>query len=506
MAYPEPILRLSGVSKRFARVQALDEVSFDVLPGEIHALVGENGAGKSTLIKILAGNLGADEGTITLKGRDFAPRDPSQARAAGVAVIYQELTVIPYLSVAENIFLGALPTTVIGIVDRQRLHHDAGEILDHLGMGIDPAQPAGELPIGLQQMIEIAKSLASRADLLIMDEPSSSLSGREAQRLWQVVAELRSSGKTVIFVSHKLDEVFAIADRVTVLRDGRKIATRLLADITPDQLVAMMVGYELRYEKTVHPATFGRDILTVEGLERRGRFSGISFSVRAGEIVGFAGLIGAGRTEVMKGIFGADPVDAGRVTVEGKELSLGNPRRAIRAGIAYLPENRKEQALFLRMSLLENLALPASRTLWLGILDHAAESRRAADFVRRLRIVASSIGEEVNQLSGGNQQKVVLARWLAMEPKVLIVDEPTRGIDIGAKAEIHDLLRSLARQGLAITVVSSELPEILSLSNRILVMRGGRIVANLAAERASEEIVGGFAVGLPSAGPANVGH
>jgi ABC-type sugar transport system ATPase subunit len=506
MAGPEPILSLSGVSKRFARVHALEAVSFDVLPGEIHALVGENGAGKSTLIKILGGNLGADEGTITLKGRDFAPRDPSQARAAGIAVIYQELTVIPYLSVAENIFLGALPANAIGIVDRQRLHRDARELLDHLGMDIDPAKPAGELAIGLQQMIEIAKSLAARADLLIMDEPTSSLSHREGERLWEVVAELRNSGKTVIFVSHKLDEVFAIANRVTVLRDGRKIATQLLADITPDQLVTMMVGHELHYEKAVHAAAPGPDILTVEGLERRGRFSGISFSVRAGEIVGFAGLVGAGRTEVMRAIFGADPADAGRVTVEGKELALGNPRRAIRAGIAYLPENRKEQALFLRMSLLENLALPASQTLSLGILDQAAESRRAADFVKRLRIVAASIGEEVIQLSGGNQQKVVLARWLAMQPKVLIADEPTRGIDVGAKAEIHDLLRSLARQGMAIIVVSSELPEILSLSNRILVMRGGRIVASLATEQASEEIVGGLAVGLSSPEPANVGH
>jgi ABC-type sugar transport system ATPase subunit len=503
---PDPILTLSALSKRFAGVLALDDVSLDVRAGEIHALVGENGAGKSTLIKILAGNQRADQGAIVFKGKAIAPRAPSEAREVGISAIYQELTVIPYLSVAENIFLGALPTNRWGIVEQRKLHDEARAVLSRLGMDMDPFTTAGELAIGHQQMVEIAKSLASRAELLIMDEPTSSLSHHEAERFWRVIEELRKGGKTIIFVSHKLDEVFGVANRVTVLRDGRKIATRSLQEVNPDQLVTMMVGHEVHYQRAAQCSSFGRDALVVTGLERRGKFSGVGFTARAGEIVGFAGLVGAGRTEVMRAIFGADRADAGRVLVEGKALHLGDPRRAIRAGIAYLPENRKEQALFLRMSVLENLSLPGSQSGAFGVLDRTAEAKRAAQFIARLRIVTASFEEDVVKLSGGNQQKVVLARWLATMPKILIVDEPTRGIDVGAKAEIHELLRGLAREGVAVIVVSSELPEVLALSDRILVMRSGRIVADVPAASASEVTIGALAVGLPTAGLSNERH
>jgi len=490
------LLRLTGLTKHFGGVHALEDVTFDVLLGEIHALVGENGAGKSTLIKILAGNLRADRGAIFFKNREIAPRTPAQARAIGISVIYQELTIIPQLSIAENIFLSALPTTLLGFVDRQRLFRDARAMIKRLGLELDPASRAGDLAIGLQQMVEIAKSLAAHTDLLVMDEPTSSLSHREAERLWEVVRDLRRDGQTIIFVSHKLDEVFSISDRITVLRDGRRVATHNTREISSDQLISSMVGRELRYCKAVSTHELGQDLLVVQGLQRRGRFSDISFAVRAGEIVGFAGLVGAGRTDVARSIFGADRADGGRVFVGGRELTLGKPREAISAGIGFVPENRKEQALFIQMSVLENLALPDSRTLFMGVLDRDKEQARAADAVRQLRIVASSVYDDVAQLSGGNQQKVVLARWLALRPKILIVDEPTRGIDVGAKAEIHELLRTFARQGLAVVVVSSELPEILALSDRIFVMRGGRIVAEIASKDASETVVGSLAVGV----------
>jgi rhamnose transport system ATP-binding protein len=489
------ILRIDGLTKHFGGVQALEKVSIEVRAGATHALVGENGAGKSTLIKILAGNLRADRGVINFKDREFAPRNPAQARSNGVSVIYQELTVIPDLSVAENIFLGTLPTAVRGFVDWRGLMDGARAILNKLGLDIDPAMRAGDLAIGLQQMVEIAKSLAARTDLLIMDEPTSSLSHREIARLWGVVRDMRASGKTIIFVTHKLDEVFAIADQITVLRDGRHVLTCDIAAIDSDRLVASMVGHELSYAKKTPTHALGEELLIVNGLNRQGRYADINFSVRAGEIVGLAGLVGAGRTDVVRSIFGADRADSGAIKLGGRELRLGDPRQAIVAGIGFVPENRKEQALFLQLSVLENLALPDAGVSHLGVIDRRAESSRASEALRRFRIVAASVRDDVVQLSGGNQQKVVLARWLALRPRILIVDEPTRGIDVGAKAEIHELLREFARQGLAVVLVSSELPEILALSDRIFVMRAGRIVADLAARDATEESIAGFAVG-----------
>jgi ABC-type sugar transport system ATPase subunit len=490
------ILTLSKISKRFGGIQALEDISLELRSQEIHALVGENGAGKSTLIKIVGGNLRPDAGQIVFKGNEISFHNPAQARALGISVIYQELTIIPHMTVAENIFLGSLPIRGPGFVDWSVLRQRAAQALMQLGLELDVEMPAAQLPIGLQQMVEIAKSLAARADLIIMDEPTSSLSHHEAEKLQGVVRELKRQGRTVVFVSHRLEEVFGLADRVTVLRDGHKVATELVSQLTSDRLVSLMVGRELHETRVTVTAMLGRRLLEVDALARRNRFSEISFAAHSGEILGFAGLVGSGRTEVMRAIVGADRPDTGHIIVDGTPLEPGDPRRGIRAGIGFVPENRKEQALFLQMSLLENIALPGSGGGGLHLIDQASDLRTAEEFVNRLKIVAASLDQTVLSLSGGNQQKVVLARWLAVKPKVLIVDEPTRGIDVGAKAEIHEFLRELARRGMAIVFVSSELPEILLLSHRILVMRDGRLVAEVAGDQASQELVGGYVLGV----------
>jgi rhamnose transport system ATP-binding protein len=490
------ILTLSKISKRFGGIQALEDISLELRSQEIHALVGENGAGKSTLIKIVGGNLRPDAGQMVFKGKEISFHNPAQARALGISVIYQELTVTAQMTVAENIFLGSLPTRGPGFVDWSVLRQRAVQTLMQLGLELDVEMPAGQLPIGLQQMVEIAKSLAARADLIIMDEPTSSLSHHETERLQGVVRELKRQGRTIVFVSHRLEEVFGLADRVTVLRDGHKVATELVSQLTSDRLVSLMVGRELHETRVAVTAALGRRLLEVDALARRNRFSEISFAAHSGEILGFAGLVGSGRTEVMRAIVGADRPDAGHIIVDGTPLEPGDPRRAVRAGIGFVPENRKEQALFLEMSLLENIALPGSGGSGLHLIDQASDLRTAEEFVNRLKIVAASLDQTALSLSGGNQQKVVLARWLAVKPKVLIIDEPTRGIDVGAKAEIHEFLRELARRGMAIVFVSSELPEILLLSHRILVMRDGRLVAEVAGDQASQEVIGGYVLGV----------
>ena len=495
-AVASPILTLAKIGKRFGGIQALEDVSLELGNQEIHALVGENGAGKSTLAKIVGGNLRPDAGEIVFKGRRVSFHNPAQARAEGISVIYQELTVIPQMTIAENIFLGSLPTRGPGFIDWPVLREKAKRTLGELGLTLDLGMPAGQLPIGVQQLVEIAKSLAARVDLIIMDEPTSSLSYHEAERLREVVRELKRRGKTIVFVSHRLEEVFGLAERVTVLRDGRKVSTEPIGQLTRDRLVRLMVGRGLHETREAATTASARRLLEVTGLTRRGSFADINFAAYSGEILGFAGLVGSGRTEVMRAIVGADRPDAGRVMVDGRLVELGDARRAIRAGIGFVPENRKEQALFLQMSLLENIALPGAGSGALRLIDQGADLRTTADFVDRLKIAASSLEQTVINLSGGNQQKVVLARWLAVRPKVLIVDEPTRGIDVGAKAEIHEFLRVLARQGTTIVFVSSELPEILLLSHRILVMRDGRLVAEVAGDQASQEMLGGYVLGV----------
>ncbi len=493
---PTPLLELFHLGKRFGGTVALSDVSLAIMPGQACAIVGENGAGKSTLIKILSGNIKPDTGTMQFDGRPLRLASPAAARRHGIAVIHQELSIIPELTVAENVFLGRLPQHRFGMVDFAALRQSARAVLDRLGLDVDPEQAAGHLPIALQQMVEIAKGVASGARILVMDEPTSSLGPREAERLWATTADLRRQGTTILFVSHKLDEVMANADTVTVLRDGRLVASEPARQLDTRQLVTLMIGRNIEQPApriVVQP----RDVmLEVRGLAKAKAFADISFGVRSGEIVGFSGLVGAGRTEVMRCIFGADRPDAGEVRMGGRTLPAGDPRAAIAAGMGFVPENRKEQGLFLNLGILENISLPAKRTGPLGLLCAREERAVALDSVRGLNVAARSLDQSVATLSGGNQQKVILARWLRLAPRLMIVDEPTRGIDVGAKAEIYAILRAQAEAGRAVLVVSSELPEILALASRIIVMRDGRIAGERDRRVASEENLGRLAIGF----------
>jgi ribose transport system ATP-binding protein len=492
-----PLAEMRQISKAYPGAQALQDVNFDVRYGEVHGLVGENGAGKSTLIKILAGLEQPDHGQLLLKGEAVRLAGPYEAIMCGIGTIHQELTVIPHLSVAENIFLGHLPARRLGFVARRQMLERARTILDSLAVDVDPRTWIGDLPVGIQQMVEIAKVLSRAAELIIMDEPSSSLSQRETTTLWATVRRLQAQGRAIVFISHKLDEVFALADRVTVLRDGRRVATEPIGRMTTNRLVSLMVGRELEDASRGRFDTSGPVVLRAEALSREGVFRDVSFSLRAGEIVGLAGLVGAGRTDIARALFGADQISSGAVYLDDRLLVPDSPRASIRAGIAYVPEDRKQLALILRMSVLENIVLSQTEAnARLGVLDHSAEQRLAEMFVDRLDIRMLSLEEEALNLSGGNQQKVVLARWLAMRPRVLIVDEPTRGIDVGAKAEIYRLLRQMARDGLAILLISSEMTEILSLSDRIVVLRAGRLVAEFGAAEATEEAIAAVALGV----------
>jgi rhamnose transport system ATP-binding protein len=492
---PVPYFELCRLGKQFGGTVALNDVSLAIMPGQAHAIVGENGAGKSTLIKIMSGNLKPDTGTLRLAGRPLRLVSPAAARRQGIAVIHQELSIIPDLTVAENIFLGQLPLRRFGLVDFAALRDGARTVLHQLGLDIDPELAAGQLPIALQQMVEIAKGIASGARILVMDEPTSSLGPREAERLWAVTAELRRHGTTILFVSHKLDEVLANAEMVTVLRDGNLVTTEPAAQLDTGRLVTLMIGRDIAQAAPRIVAPSQDTVLRVRGLRRGHAFADVDFEVRSGEIVGFSGLVGAGRTEMMRCVFGADRPDAGAVQMAGRTLPAGNARAAIAAGMGFVPESRKEQGLFLNLGILENMSLPAGRTGPLGFLRTRDERKAALEGARALNVAAHSLDQDVVTLSGGNQQKVILARWLRLAPRLLIVDEPTRGIDVGAKAEIYEILRAQANAGRAVLVVSSELPEILALSSRIIVMRAGRIAGQLDRAEASEERLGGLAIG-----------
>jgi ribose transport system ATP-binding protein len=488
-----PILEMRSIDKRFPGVHALADVSMEVLPGEVHALVGENGAGKSTLMKILAGVYVADSGDITYKGQPYAPHTPGQARDAGIVTIYQELNLVSELTITENMFLGT-ELSMGPFLDWRAMHARARELLARLHLDIDPRTPVSRLGVGQQQMVEVAKALLHEADVIIMDEPTASLSLREIEDLFQIVRELKAHGVSTIFISHHLDEAFALSDRITVLRDGRLVATRPTAGLTRTELIALMVGRELAEHAPKKPVPPGAEILRVEGLTRHGVFEDVSFSARAGEVVGLAGLVGAGRTEVVRAIFGADPVDAGRILIDGQEITIRNPRDAIDHGIALLTEDRKGQGLILIFDVRENISLPVLDRLSRGQLTNEGRERElAAGFIDRLAIKASSQEQLALNLSGGTQQKVVLSKWLAAEARVIIFDEPTRGIDVGAKAEIYAIMNELAAQGDTIIMVSSELPEILAMSDRILVMQGGRIRGELSRAEATQERIMAFA-------------
>jgi ABC-type sugar transport system ATPase subunit len=473
-------LSFHGITKRFPGVLALDGVSFAVERGTCHALIGENGAGKSTLGKILAGVHTADSGEIRLDGRVIHPTTPLLARQLGIAMVHQELAFCPNLSVAENLCLGDLPRRR-GFVDRAALRARARAMLAAIGADIDPATIIGNLSTGREQLVQIAAAVGTGAQVIVMDEPTSSLSAAETADLFKLVRELKARGITLIYVSHRIEELFALCDHITVLRDGRHVATDKISETHPQRVVTQMIGRELLITTPSHLAHEpGPERLRIEGLSSPGRFSDISLSVRAGEIVGVAGIVGAGRSEVLQAAFGLDPQAVGKVLVDGRQLPFGSVDAALAAGIGLLPEDRKRQGLVLGLNCRENTALATLPALSrLGWVDRARERALAAQYTRRLRVKAPSLETITAGLSGGNQQKIALAKWLARSCDVLLIDEPTRGVDVGAKAEIYQLLDELACEGKALLVVSSELPELIGLCRRILVMREGRLVGEL---------------------------
>jgi len=492
-----PILELSGVVKSFPGVRALRGVSFDIAAGEVHALLGENGAGKSTLIKVMSGVHAPDAGTMRMDGKELKLAGPDDARAAGIATIYQELLLFPELTVAENVFMGHAPRRSGGVVDWPAMRARTQALLNSLEItDLNPAQIVGALSVGNRQRVEILRALSQDARILIMDEPTAALTERDVQRLFGIVRLLRQRGVGIIYISHRLDEIFELADRVTVLRDGEYVGTKPVADTNPGDLVQMMVGRRIEnlFPKLAVP--IGEAVLEVRHLVRRPQTMDISLTVRSGEIVGLAGLVGSGRSEFAQTIFGITPAESGEILLRGKPISVRSAAEACRLGIAYLPEDRGTQGLVRPMTVRENLSMAILPRLAHGsFIDRAAEVGTALEGVRRFGIRTSGIEAVVNKLSGGNQQKVVLGKWLATEPQVLILDEPTRGIDVGAKAEIHRLMCELAGRGLAILMISSELPEILGMSDRVIVFREGRVVAEIPRAEATQERVGGYMMG-----------
>jgi rhamnose transport system ATP-binding protein len=469
----QPLLEMKNVAKSFGGVRALVDASLTLYPGEIHALLGENGAGKSTLLKTLAGVHKTNAGSIVLNGKDFVQGSTRGSIEQGVAVIYQEPSLFPDLTLAENVFIGRQLTSR-GLVDWAEMERQSHELFTRLGVSLDPSIRARGISIADQQIVEIAKALSTDAIVIVMDEPTAALSSKEVERLFQVARNLRDQGCAVVFVSHRLDEVFQLCDRLTVMRDGSTVGTGMVADTTESGVVRMMVGREVSELYPKVPANLGDVVLSVEGLSSAGQFSNISFDVRAGEIFGLAGLVGSGRSEVIRAIFGIDRYDSGSVTLAGRELPQGNPQEAMARGISLVPEDRRQQGLFMSQSIAKNVAVTLLKRLSNALLlRQRKEVETARHWGEVLQLKYADIHDPVERLSGGNQQKVVLSKWLSTEPVVLIVDEPTRGIDVGTKAEVHKLLSQKAASGLAVIMVSSELPEVLGMSDRILVMREG---------------------------------
>ncbi|MFD8704119.1 sugar ABC transporter ATP-binding protein [Kitasatospora sp. NPDC059648] len=497
MSNADELLRIEGIRKTFPGVVALDGVDFDLRRGEVHVLLGENGAGKSTLIKVLSGAHTPDEGRVLVGGEEVRIRGAQDSERLGIATIYQEFNLVPDLTVAENIFLGRQPRR-FGVIDRKRMEADASELLERVGLGVSPRARVRELGIARLQMVEIAKALSLDARVLIMDEPTAVLTSEEVEKLFVIARKLREDGVGIVFITHHLEEIAALGDRVTVIRDGKSVG-RVPASTPEEELVRLMVGRSIEQQYPRERAVTGTALLSVEGLSRDGAFHDVSFEVRAGEVVGVAGLVGAGRTEVVRAVFGADPYDRGTVRVSGASLKRYDIGAAMTAGIGLVPEDRKGQGLVLDQSVEENLGLvtlkSASRA---GIVDLKGRRDAAARIAGQLGVRMAGLGQRVRTLSGGNQQKVVIGKWLLADTKVLILDEPTRGIDVGAKVEIYRLINELTATGAAVLMVSSDLPEVLGMSDRVLVMAQGRIAGELSADEATQDAIMSLAVSNPT--------
>ena len=484
----ESILRMTNISKSFAGVHALRGVQLDLRPGEVHALLGENGAGKSTLVKVITGVHQPDTGEIYLNDQRIHLNDPREATTLGISAIYQELSMFPDLDIAENIFVGRRPTRKGGLIDWRKMYHESEELLSSLGVHLNLKTKARNLSIAQQQMVEIARALSVNARILIMDEPTSALTLNEVAELFQIVRRLREKGTAIVFISHRLEELFEIADRVTVLRDGAYVDTRSMDGVTQDDLIRMMVGRTVTDLFPKQDVEAGEVVLRVKNLTRRGAFEDVSFELHKGEILGMAGLIGAGRTEVSQTLFGVTPAHAGTIEIEGQPLRITSPRQAMDYGLALVPEDRQHHGLVPPMDITDNVTLPNltsfTRAGWLNKKEAQAAAFQAAT---QLQVKATTVWQKVRELSGGNQQKIVLAKWLSTHPRILILDEPTRGIDVGTKAEVHRLMSALAAEGIAILMISSELPEVLGMSDRILVMHEGKVTGLFDRSEATQE-------------------
>jgi rhamnose transport system ATP-binding protein len=489
------LLTVDGAAKNFGGVKALVSASLTLYSHEIHALLGENGAGKSTLLKTLAGVHSLDAGSITLNGKEFAQGSTRTAREQGIAVIYQEPNLFPDLTLAENVFAGRQPIKN-GSVDWKLMQSEAARLFNQLGVSLNPQSRARGLSIADQQIVEIAKAISTQANVIVMDEPTAALSSKEVDRLFAVARTLREQGCAVVFVSHRLDEVFALCDRITIMRDGSTVSTAPISDMTEPEVIRAMVGRDVSELFPKLETTVGDVILSVKDLARDGQFENISFDVRAGEIVALAGLVGSGRSEVARAIFGVDAHDSGSVSMFGKELDNHSPSAAMSAGIALVPEDRRLQGLFMPTSIAKNAAITSLGRIRKAFLIRAKDERAVSEeWTSVMQTKFASIDDPVERLSGGNQQKVVLAKWLATNPRLLIVDEPTRGIDVGTKSEVHRLLSQKAKEGLAVLMISSELPEVLGMADRILVMREGHIVREFSRKDATSELVIAAATG-----------
>ena len=497
----DTILEVRNICKSFPGVRALNGIDLSIRKGEVHAICGENGAGKSTLIKILTGVYTRDSGEYYINGQPVAFSDNHQAISAGIACIYQELTIVPLLDVANNLFLGNLPLTKFNTVDAKKMYAEANKILDQIGLQVPAKRLAVDLSLAQQQMVEIGRALTRSAKVIIMDEPTSSLSEKETQSLFQLVEKLRQEDVSIIYISHKIEEVLQISDRITVIRDGENIKTVNAKETNKDELISFMIGRTLDnlYNKEKVPA--GDVIFRAQGLCKKGVFSDISFEARAGEVVGFFGLVGAGRSEIMRAIFGVDKLDSGELFIEGKHVKIKSPQQAVKLGLALIPENRRLEGLALKLNVLFNITVVKLKQISsLNIINKRKQVAIADQFVKQTQVKTPTLAQTVENLSGGNQQKIVLSKWLMMNPKILILDEPTRGIDVAAKAEIYGIICSLAASGVSVIVVSSEIPEILGICDRVIVVHEGKLSGDIPIENADSHKILACAIGVETNG------